>query len=57
MSQESKKLPVKKNTSESIAKLESDLSVANVQGNHKLAKSLVKIISCLKAIEKKSKGK
>jgi hypothetical protein len=57
MPQESKKLPIKKNTSESIAKLESELSVANIQGDHKLAKALIKIISCLKAIEKKSKGK
>lgn len=57
MLKEPKKMPIKKNTSESIAKLESELSVANIQGDHKLAKALMKIISCLRAIEKKSKGK
>jgi hypothetical protein len=57
MSTESKKLQVKKKPKDSIAKLEEDLSVAVVEGNKRKYDAIIKTIACIKAIEKKPKGK
>jgi hypothetical protein len=58
MSQDSKTLQVKKKKpKDSIAKLEEDLSVAVVEGNKRKYDAIIKTIACIKAIEKKPKGK
>jgi hypothetical protein len=57
MSENTKKVPVKKKPKDSIAKLEEDLSVAVVEGNKRKYDAIIKTIACIKAIEKKPKGK
>lgn len=57
MSENAKKVPVKKKPKDSIAKLEEDLSVAVVEGNKRKYDAIIKTIACIKAIEKKPKGR
>lgn len=47
--------PSRKNIDESIAKIESDISIAMIDGDKTHCDNLKKILNCLKNIKKKSK--